>query len=400
MNYILGYLGIMNIAGFCLMGLDKRKAIRHAYRIPEKVLFLAAVLGGSAGSILGMYTFRHKTKHWYFVIGMPVIFALQIGLLAYGLTDGFGKGLPEKIKSVVSIVDIRGTDSTKEGKNEDAGSSIGDSDSSKSKENEAVEDEGDRKEEEKSLINPEGETLKERFLLPEGYKRTKEKKGSLGDFLRNYKMKPDGSPVLLYDGREKGYQGGQAAVFTLPIEAEDLQQCADSVMRVYGEYYYEKGQYDKISFSLGGGFAAEFDIWRRGKGIGVSGNSVYWTNAPGNDSSYNSFKKFMRMVFAYSGTMNLETDSKPVSESEIEIGDIFIHGGSPGHVVMVVDMCEKDGEKAFLLAQGYMPAQEFHVLKNPENDKNPWYYVNQIQYPFGTPEYTFAKGSLRRPKFK
>ena len=77
------YLLILNLIGFALMGVDKRKAIRHAYRIPEKTLFLAAFLGGSIGSILGMQLFRHKTKHWYFVIGMPAILILQILLVLF-----------------------------------------------------------------------------------------------------------------------------------------------------------------------------------------------------------------------------------------------------------------------------------------------------------------------------
>lgn len=73
----------MNLLGFCLMGMDKSKARRGAWRIPEKTLFGAAFFGGSVGSILGMQMFRHKTKHWYFVIGMPAILLLHI-LLAVG----------------------------------------------------------------------------------------------------------------------------------------------------------------------------------------------------------------------------------------------------------------------------------------------------------------------------
>ena len=82
---ILIYLGIINLISFVMMGVDKRKAIRNAWRIPEARLFLYALLGGSAGSILGMYIFRHKTKHWYFVWGMPVILLLHLttALLIY-----------------------------------------------------------------------------------------------------------------------------------------------------------------------------------------------------------------------------------------------------------------------------------------------------------------------------
>ena len=77
------YLVIMNIIGLAVMGIDKSKAKRHAWRIPEKVLFLVSILGGSAGTWAGMYLFRHKTKHWYFVIGMPVIFFLHIAVAVY-----------------------------------------------------------------------------------------------------------------------------------------------------------------------------------------------------------------------------------------------------------------------------------------------------------------------------
>ena len=76
-----GYLGIINILGFALMGIDKRRAIRSAFRIPEATLFAVAILGGSIGSILGMHLFRHKTKHWYFLFGMPIILVLQILIL-------------------------------------------------------------------------------------------------------------------------------------------------------------------------------------------------------------------------------------------------------------------------------------------------------------------------------
>ncbi len=68
----------MNLIGLFLMGLDKSKAKRHAWRIPERTLFLASLLGGSIGTWAGMYLFRHKTKHWYFVVGMPAILVVQI----------------------------------------------------------------------------------------------------------------------------------------------------------------------------------------------------------------------------------------------------------------------------------------------------------------------------------
>jgi len=79
-NLIL-YMIVLNLVGFVLMGIDKSRARNHAWRIPEKFLFMVSLLGGSIGTWVGMYVFRHKTKHWYFVIGMPAILAAQILLM-------------------------------------------------------------------------------------------------------------------------------------------------------------------------------------------------------------------------------------------------------------------------------------------------------------------------------
>lgn len=84
MPIILIYLIIVNLAAFLLMGIDKSKAKRGAWRIPEMVLFLSAIIGGSIGANLGMQIFRHKTKHKSFAIGMPLILVLQIALVIAG----------------------------------------------------------------------------------------------------------------------------------------------------------------------------------------------------------------------------------------------------------------------------------------------------------------------------
>ena len=77
------YLVVMNGRGVAVMWSDKRRARLHRWRIPEKVLFGVSLLGGSAGTWAGMYLFRHKTKHWYFVVGMPLILVCQAALAIY-----------------------------------------------------------------------------------------------------------------------------------------------------------------------------------------------------------------------------------------------------------------------------------------------------------------------------
>ncbi len=248
-----------------------------------------------------------------------------------------------------------------------------------------------------SLIEPQGNTLETRILVPEGYTRVSADADSLTSFLRSYEMKEDKAPVLLYDGSEKSNQQAHVAVFKLPIENRNLQQCADSIMRVYAEYYWSQKQYDKIAFHFTNGFMATYKKWMNGYRIKVSGNNVSWVKSSSYDDSYETFEQYLRIVFCYAGTMSMDQESEPTTLQDLKVGDIFIKGGSPGHVVMVVDICQNsEGEKAFLLAQGYMPAQEFHVLKNDNHEGDPWYYEEDVTYPFGTPQYTFEEGSLRK----
>ena len=78
-----GYLVALNVLALVLMSVDKRRAKRHAWRIPEATFFAVALLGGSAGAWAGMYLFRHKTRHWYFVVGMPFLLAVQFAAAAW-----------------------------------------------------------------------------------------------------------------------------------------------------------------------------------------------------------------------------------------------------------------------------------------------------------------------------
>ncbi|MCQ2521015.1 MAG: DUF1294 domain-containing protein [Lachnospiraceae bacterium] len=87
-GYIAIYLGVLNLAGFAFMGIDKLKAKRHAFRIPEATLFVIAIFGGALGSTIGMYVFRHKTKHWYFLYGMPILATIWIVLVTFLLGSG------------------------------------------------------------------------------------------------------------------------------------------------------------------------------------------------------------------------------------------------------------------------------------------------------------------------
>ncbi len=86
---LLFYFAATNLIGFALMGIDKYKAKKRAFRIPEATLFIVAIIGGSIGSIIGMYAFHHKTRHRRFVYGMPFILIVQIALVIFILNAPF-----------------------------------------------------------------------------------------------------------------------------------------------------------------------------------------------------------------------------------------------------------------------------------------------------------------------
>ena len=81
LKIICAWLIVWNIVAFVAMGADKRKAQKGAWRVPEATLFLFALLGGALGATLGMHVFRHKTKHWYFVVGFWALFLIQAAAL-------------------------------------------------------------------------------------------------------------------------------------------------------------------------------------------------------------------------------------------------------------------------------------------------------------------------------
>ncbi len=251
----------------------------------------------------------------------------------------------------------------------------------------------------KTYYNNNGTTMESRINPPSGYLRIPSKPKELTGFIREMKLKPAGSKVMYYDGVKKPNQKAQAAVFSLDVGNKDLQQCADSIIRVYAEYYWSIGAYDKIAFHLTNGFLMEYTKWRDGYRIVVNGNNVSWEKSASYNDSYKEFRNYLQKVFIYAGTLSLAQETTPISEKDLRPGDMFLKGGSPGHCVLVVDVAtDKDGNRCFLLAQGFTPAQDFHILKNPLHPDDPWYYEKEVTYPFQTPQYTFDQGSLVRWK--
>ena len=232
---------------------------------------------------------------------------------------------------------------------------------------------------------------------PAGYKRIAVQNESFAIWLQNLPLKPCDTAVLLFDGTLKSNQSAHFRVIDMDVERGDLQQCADAIIRLHAEFLYSTHNYNSIHFNFTSGDTARFTDWIQGIRPVVTGNSVNWANKAELDSSYNNFRKYLRVVMIYAGTLSLSKELTKIENiNEMQIGDIFIQGGSPGHAVIVIDMAvnPESGGKVFLLAQSYMPAQDVHILKSFD-DTNPWYRLDNDEM-LRTPEWTFKKDDLYR----
>lgn len=247
----------------------------------------------------------------------------------------------------------------------------------------------------KIIIDTKGKTIEKRFNPPVGFQRKIASDSSFADYLRKLPLKPAGSKVKYYNGNIK-YKMVYDAVVDMEISKKDLQQCADAVMRLRGEYFYSIKAYNQISFTLTNGFKMDYTEWIKGNRVVVNGNETVWQKKEAPSNTYKDFRNYMEFVFSYAGTLSLSKSLHSKDIKDIVIGDVFIIGGSPGHAVIVVDVAENDkGEKVFLLAQSYMPAQETQILKNMNDETiSPWYSANNIEQ-IDTPEWTFDADQLK-----
>ncbi len=233
-----------------------------------------------------------------------------------------------------------------------------------------------------SFVQPDNGTVESRFELPEGYVRVLAPEDSFGAYLRRLPLEPDGSPVLYYDGTIKPVRGVHAAVISMDTGTRDLQQCADAVMRLRGEFLFGRKRFDDIHFN----FVSD-------------GRPRHFRDHADPSCSYKSFRKYMNYIFSYANTASLLAELRPVDFKQMNIGDVFIQSGNPyGHAVIVVDMARnpRSGEFIFLLAQSFMPAQKIHILQNPNHRHlDPW-YISAFTGPLVTPEWTFERTDLRR----
>ena len=210
---------------------------------------------------------------------------------------------------------------------------------------------------------------------PEGFKRPRLDSTGFGHWLRRLPLASD-PVVYLHNGLPKPNQQAHVAVLDVPVGRRDLQQCADACMRLRAEFLLATGRYHEILFRNNAGRAYR----------------------PGPYQGRAAFERYLEKVFAGCGTLSLEKQLPRIPENApVSPGNLVIRGGSPGHAVIVLDVAaDSQGNRIYLLAQSYMPAQQIHILRNPSDAAlSPWYRIVPGRE-LRTPEWVFAPAVVRR----
>ena len=195
---------------------------------------------------------------------------------------------------------------------------------------------------------------------PWGYERIDGKDAAYSRFLRSLPLKERSAKVQLYTGGDARFQSLNYAVLNLPL-LSNAEQCADVCMRLRAEYLFQTGQYGRIRFQ------------------DVNGNTLTYSGGP----SRKAFEKYLRHLYGVASTFSLSREMKVRPLADMQPGDVFVYparkGQKYGHAVMVVDVAvNKNGKKAFLLAEGNTPAREMHLMRNFLNPfRSPWFMLDE-----------------------
>ncbi|MDC1162298.1 DUF4846 domain-containing protein [Tenacibaculum sp.] len=251
-----------------------------------------------------------------------------------------------------------------------------------------------------SYINHKGSTVKSRIKVPSGYKRVSYSEGSFQNFIQNYKLKPWGSEIINYDGSKYVNQFGHIGILNISVPRNKLEQCADALIRLRAEFLWDSNKKNKIGFEFTSGDYCSWNKYAEGYRPQIKGNKVTFHKTMTANYSKSNFYKYLTLIYTYAGTLSLYNElSKVTSLEDLEIGDMLVNPGTPGHVVMLVDeVMNSNGQKLFVLAQGNTPAQNIHLLKNPRNiSSSPWYRLKMKEY-IEVPGYHFDNAQFIRFK--
>lgn len=242
-------------------------------------------------------------------------------------------------------------------------------------------------------------TIETRFVPLPGYERISVEKGSYAEFIRTYKLKTFGSVAMEYDEDTGSYveneKASTAGVFELPANLNRWMQCADSIIMLYAEYLYSQRLYSDISFTFSNGFKCDWLTYAQGNRFNAKTSK--WELKAEPDDSYETFQKYIDLVYQYANTDSLRSDmSVTPGMKDINIGDAFVVGVRDlkaaaaainpnieikyGHAIFVVDVAVNPttGKTIFMLAEGNTPATEISIIENPNPEMGVWFEFNQV----------------------
>jgi len=210
-----------------------------------------------------------------------------------------------------------------------------------------------------------GDLLTDRFPPPDGFTRVDVAASSFGGWLRTRTVLPATEPVRRFDG-EIVNAPWSLGVVELDVGKKDLQQCADSAIRLYADWRRASGTLATTSFHATSGDVIPWSRYARGERAFARGNGLGWRDRQtmaSPDTIDAVYRTWLDDVFMFAGSASLGQDTTSVAGPLVP-GDLLVLPGSPGHVLVVMDVAEdRDrGTQRLLLAQGFMPAQSFHVI--------------------------------------
>ena len=224
---------------------------------------------------------------------------------------------------------------------------------------------------------------------PPGYRRVDLEAESFGSFLRQLPVRLDRRRVRSHAGRPLG--SPSAGIVAMPLVDGNLQQCADSILRLYAEFLWMHDRRDEIQFHFTSGDRSDWADWRDGERFRIHGATVERHEGAPPQNSRANFRRYLRHLFMYAGTHSLPMDARTLDPSEsTRPGDVFLESGAPGHVVLVLDVAENDdGERVALIGQGFMPAQEFHLVEaeGPATIGGVWFELPEAGEVLETPSW-------------
>ncbi|WP_081413659.1 DUF4846 domain-containing protein [Eisenibacter elegans] len=235
--------------------------------------------------------------------------------------------------------------------------------------------------------------------LPDGFERVAVDEASFAHYLRHFRLKPD-TTIYLHNGQRKPDQSFGFRVLDIDVGSQNLQQCADAVIRLRAEYLYQSQAHDQIRFNFTNGQPAVYQQWREGYRAYEQRGQIVWRKEVDYDGSYPNFRKYLDLVFYYAGTFSLERELITVPlGAPPQIGDVLIRGGFPGHAMLLVDLAQnpQTGEYIFLLMQSARPAQDMHLVRNRNTPTlSPWYSLTELNPKIQIEEWTFDRSNLKR----